>query len=205
MRPDCDLRELKTAFRCQALAARQAEPNKDEASRVICERFAALPEYAAARTVMLYVHVRSEVRTQPLVAAALGEGKHVVVPCCAGDELDLFRLESLEELEVGTFGIREPRRELRSVPSRHVRPDQLDLVMVPGVAFDRRGGRLGHGKGYYDRLLRQLRPDALAVGVAFECQLLPEVPMLEYDVFLDRIITERKMYQGRGRAEGLAS
>ena len=204
LRPKADTRVEKEALRWQALAARKAEPNKDEASRVICQRFAALPEYTAAGTVMLYVHMRSEVRTQPFVPMAMAAGKRVVVPCCAGDDLELFRLESLDELELGIYLIPEPRRELRSVPSKQVRPDQLDLVMVPGVAFDRQGGRLGHGKGYYDRLLRQLRPDALAVGVAFECQLLPEVPMLDFDVPMDKVITERAVYPGRGRRPDLS-
>jgi 5-formyltetrahydrofolate cyclo-ligase len=76
----------------------------------------------------------------------------------------------------------------------------LDLVMVPGVAFDLRGGRLGHGKGYYDRLLPRIRPSAPLVAVAFECQLFPEIPMLEYDVFMDRVITEKAIYLGRGRS-----
>ena len=205
MGPESNLRDLKGALRCQALANRQAQPDKDECSRIICRRLAALPEYAAARVVMLYLHVRSEVRTQPLVAAALGEAKHVVVPCCAGDELELFRLESLEELEVGTFGILEPRRDLRSVPSKQVRPDQLDFVVAPGVAFDRQGGRLGHGKGYYDRLLRRVRADATLVALAYECQLFPEVPMLDNDVPMDKVITERAVYPGRARRPDVSS
>jgi len=200
--PDADARVKKRALRRQALAGREAEPDKDEASRVICGRFAALPAYAAAGTVMLYIHVGSEVRTQPFVPVVMGAGKRVVVPYCTGDVLELFHLKSMDELEIGTFGILEPRRARRSAAARRVGPEGLDLVMVPGVAFDRRGARLGHGKGYYDRLLRQLRPDALAVGVAFDCQLLPEVPMLEYDVFMDKVITEHAVYLGCGRVEG---
>ncbi len=187
-------------IRTQAHAARDAQPDKDELSRVICERFAALPEYAAATTVMLYVHIRSEVRTQFFLPAAIAAGKRVVVPYCAGEDLGLFRLESLNELAPGTFGILEPRRELRDAPHKAVQPHGLDLVMVPGVTFDRRGGRLGHGKGFYDRLLTKLRADALLVGVAFECQVFAEIPMLPSDVFMDRVITEKAVYPGRGRS-----
>ena len=149
---------------------------------------------------MLYVGVRSEVRTHWLLPEPLEKGKRIVVPYCVGNELQVFLLESLDELAAGTYGILEPRPELRALPSRRVEAGQIDLVMVPGVAFDRRGGRLGHGKGYYDRFLPRLRPDVLAVGVAFECQLLGEVPMLPSDVFMDRVITEEAVCPGRGRS-----
>jgi 5-formyltetrahydrofolate cyclo-ligase len=89
--------------------------------------------------------------------------------------------------------------ELRAAAGHCVGPEELDLVMVPGVAFDRQGGRLGYGKGYYDRLLRRIRRDALAAAVAFECQIVDAIPMLEYDVFMDKVITEETIYEGRGR------
>jgi 5-formyltetrahydrofolate cyclo-ligase len=71
--------------------------------------------------------------------------------------------------------------------------------MVPGVAFDRRGGRMGHGKGYYDKLLEHARLDTPLVALAFECQMFPEIPVAEHDVFMDKIITESATYVGRGR------
>jgi len=200
MQTHAEMREWKQRFRRQGELARQAQSDKDSLSQAICRRFAVQPEYAAARTLMLYVGVRSEVGTRTLLTAAIREGKRVVIPYCAGGELELFLLESLDELMPGIYGIPEPRRELRALPERRVDPSQTDLVMVPGVAFDRRGGRLGHGKGYYDRFLPRLRPDALAVGAAFECQLLGEVPMLPGDVFMDRVITEKGVYPGRGRS-----
>jgi len=158
-----------------------------------------LPEYAAAGAVMFYVDTRSEVRTRPFLPAVIAAGKRVVVPCCVQGKLELFHLESMEELAPGHFGIKEPRPELRPAPGKRVDPRELGLVMVPGLAFDRRGGRIGYGKGYYDRLLRRARPSARRVAVAFECQLFPEVPMLEYDVFMDKVITEDAVYEGRRR------
>ena len=74
------------------------------------------------------------------------------------------------------YKILEPKAELRSLPEKRFMPEQLDLVMVPGVAFDRSGGRMGHGFGYYDKLLQHARPDAPLVALAFECQLFPEIP-----------------------------
>jgi len=106
----------------------------------------------------------------------------------------------MEELAVGMYKILEPKVELRNLPEKQCRPEELDLVMVPGVAFDRRGGRMGHGKGYYDKLLQHARPDTPLVALAFECQLFPEVPVAPHDIFMDKIISEAAVYQGRGRA-----
>ena len=75
----------------------------------------------------------------------------------------------------------------------------LDLIMVPGVAFTREGARMGHGKGYYDKLLQHARADAPLVALAFECQLFPEIPVQAHDIYMDKIITERAVYPGRGR------
>ena len=105
----------------------------------------------------------------------------------------------MNELAEGTFAILEPRPELRDRPERRVDVAEVDLVVVPGVAFDARGGRLGHGQGYYDRLLKHARPDATLVALAFECQMFAEIPVGPRDVVVDWVITEEHVYQGRGR------
>ncbi len=197
--PASDVQEKKKAIREQAHAARNALADKDELSRAICERLVALPEYARARTVMYYVDVRSEARTRQYLPAALGHDKRIVVPYCVAGELELFHLTRMDELAVGAYRILEPRAELRSVPEKKVGATDLDLIVVPGVAFDRQGGRLGHGFGYYDKLLQHARADAPLVALAFECQLFPEVPMSPHDVFMDKIVTELAVYEGKGR------
>jgi 5-formyltetrahydrofolate cyclo-ligase len=194
-----NIRALKVALRKEAEARRRDQPDKADLSAAICGRFAALAEYQRAATVMLYVGVRNEVRTQALMLASLAAAKRVVVPYCAEGELQLFHLQDPSELAAGHFGIPEPQPALRTDPARRVDARELDVVMVPGVAFDRQGGRLGHGKGYYDRLLRNVRRDALLAAAAFECQLFPEIPMSEHDVFMDKVITEKGIYEGRGR------
>ena len=109
----------------------------------------ALPAYTAAKTVMWYVDAGSEVRTRHTLPEALGHGKRVVVPWCVVETntLELFLLEDMSELVEGAYKILEPKPELRQLPNKVVRPEELDLVMVPGTAFDPRGGRMGQGKG----------------------------------------------------------
>lgn len=193
--PLSDMQARKKVIREQAHAARNALPNKDELSQGICEKFVALPEYSAAKTVMYYVDVRSEVRTRHYLATALTHGKRIVVPYCVEGELELFLLEDMNELAVGMYKILEPRTELRDLPAKKIRPDELDLIMVPGVAFDRRGARTGHGFGYYDKLLEHSRMDCPLVALAFECQMFPEIPTMPHDIFMDKIITEAAVYE----------
>ena len=190
----------KQAIREQAHAQRNAQLNKDELSKAICAAFMALPDYAAAKTVMFYIVVRSEVRTRLALPDALASGKKIIVPWCNDKgELELFHLTSMEELAIGMYKILEPKSELRLLPEKKLSPTNLDLVMVPGVAFDRQGGRTGHGKGYYDKLLQHARLDAPLVALAFECQMFPEIPVAGHDIFMDTIITESAVYAGRGR------
>lgn len=196
-----DPQARKAAIREQARRNRVAQKNKDEVSRGICEKFTALPAYAAAKTVMWYVDAGSEVRTRHALPEALTHGKRVVVPWCVVETntLELFLLEDMSELVEGAYKILEPRAELRSLPSKVIQPAELDLVMVPGTAFDPHGGRMGQGKGYYDRLLATSRSDAPLVGMAFDCQVFDEIPVAAHDVFMDLVLTESRTLTGKGR------
>ncbi len=199
--PPADLHARKQLIREQAHANRNAQPEKDEVSRHIVASFMAQPEYAAAKAVMFYVDVRSEVRTRNDLEAALQTGKKIVVPYCVDGELELFHLEAMDELELGMYRILEPKADLRSVTAKRVDVEELDLIMVPGVGFDRRGGRTGHGKGYYDKLLEHARLDTPLIALAFECQLFPEIPMQSHDIFMDKVVTESAVYEGLGRRD----
>jgi 5-formyltetrahydrofolate cyclo-ligase len=195
-----ELQLRKKAIREQAHATRNAQPEKDETSKLICERLVALPAYQNARVVMYYVDARSEVRTRHYLPDALKHDKKIVVPYCVDGELELFHLENMDELALGMYRILEPKTELRTVAAKKPTVEELDLVIVPGVAFDRRGGRMGHGFGYYDKLLHRARKDTPLVALAFECQLFEELPTEIHDIFMDMIITEKQVYQGKGRA-----
>ena len=197
--PVSELFELKTTIRKQAHENRRAQGEKDSVSEKIVDRFIDLPEYQAAHTIMFYVDVRDEVRTRQALPAAVASGKRIVVPYCVDGELELFWLENMEELELGMYRILEPKNELRTVESKRLQPIDLDLVMVPGVAFDRTGGRTGHGKGYYDKLLQHARLDAPLIALAFECQLFEKIPAESHDIYMDKIVTEDATYTGKGR------
>lgn len=194
-----ELQTLKRRLRAQLRSGSAGRTGQDELSRPIWERLFSLTEYRRAGTVLAYVDMPGEVRTQPYLAAVQGQGKQLVVPYCDGQELRLFFLESLADLSPGTLGILEPKPELRALPTRRADVSVLDLLIVPGMAFDRRGARLGHGKGYFDRLLSRVPPAASLVGLAFEWQVLPELPMLPHDVYMDLVVTELATYPGQGR------
>jgi 5-formyltetrahydrofolate cyclo-ligase len=194
------VQDLKNQLRRTAHDRRNAQVDKEELSRRIVGAFMSLPDYAHAETVMFYIDVRSEVKTRHDLDLAIASSKTIVVPWCnENGELELFHLESMDELEIGMYRILEPKPELRSIPEKQVNVESLDLIMVPGVGFDGRGARMGHGKGYYDKLLEHARGDTPLVALAFECQMFEQIPVAEHDVFMDRIVTEDRVISGRGR------
>lgn len=189
------LAEQKRHLRRLAYAARAAQPDKDETSRSVCSELVDMPEYREAETVLWYLHNRSELRTRQAVASALAGRKRIVIPYCVGDELRLWHLQDMAELTIGSFGIPEPPETRWYEADRTVEEKQLDLVIVPGVAFDRHCGRLGSGKGYYDKLLENLRPDALMVAPCFESQIFDRVPQGRHDIRVNMIVTEQHVYR----------
>ncbi len=189
-----DVQAVKQALRVRGLAAREHQENREALGREICRRLADLPEYQAAGTVMFYVSMPQEVDTRHFLPTARQQGKRVAIPYCREGRIEIFRWESMEELKPSKFGVLEPKPELCRRPDRTLEPREIDLVVAPGVAFDPRGGRLGHGKGYYDGLLKQMRSDTPFVALAFESQMFPEIPLLPHDVAMHKVITERTIY-----------
>ena len=189
-----EVRRLKQQMRIEASARRVKQPAAERFSRQIFAQLTALPQYARAQTLMLYLDIHSEVRTRWFVPDAWNAGKRVVVPYCENGQLRLFQFRSFDELEPATMGVLEPKPELRLRPDRKINPTEPDLIVAPGVAFDRRGGRLGYGKGYYDRFLHQVRGDVTKLAVCFECQLLAEIPVLPHDIRMDLVVTENAVY-----------
>ncbi len=199
------LRRLKAEARRLAAARRSQQPGKERLSRLIFDRIAALPEYRQAASTMFYVATGDEVRTWAALCSALASGKRVVVPYCYGRRLELFGLHSTSELAPGAFGVLEPRVELRQLTGRRPAADELDLIIVPGIAFDPHGARLGRGLGYYDRFLATVPDTTLIIAPAFECQLLPHIPVEPHDVTMNLVVTEQRVYIGSRQPAGPAS
>ena len=191
------LREAKVALRRQILARRDelTAEFRTAASNAIAARVTQLPEFAAANAVLLTLAYRSEWSTLPLVRAALLAGKTVAVPRvdAAARMLELHALTDPDrEIIVGFQGIPEPLPDSPKVPR-----DAIDFVLVPGVAFDENGGRLGYGGGYYDRLLPLLDPRAARMAGAFEMQIVDRVPAAPHDVAVDAVVTETRTFVPR--------
>ncbi len=194
MATDNFIEQNKKAIRKLALDIRDKQKKKEELSDRIIERVYNLPEFNAAGSILIYLDIKSEVRTRPYLTELLSLGKVIVVPFITKQGLELFHLEDLGELEDGAFGVLEPALELRKDDSKIVLPAEIDIALIPGVAFDKNGSRLGYGKGYYDRLLLELKPECLMIGLAFECQIFPSVPQEEHDISIDKIVTESQIY-----------
>lgn len=194
------LRQEKSRLRARGLALRRNLPDHDGRSGRAIERLTNLPEYQAATRLGIYVGTRFEVQTLPLIRSAWTAGKRTAIPCCIGDELSLFWIENRGDLAPRTLGILEPTTDVRAMNERRADVTSLELILVPGVVFDQSGGRIGHGKGYYDRLLRNVPAETPIVALAFHCQLVtPDVPMLDDDVFVDVIVTETEVCRPTGR------
>ncbi|MBN1128192.1 MAG: 5-formyltetrahydrofolate cyclo-ligase [Chitinispirillaceae bacterium] len=166
------------------------EKEREEKSRSIGALLESTGQYQKAGAVMLYAAMGAEVTTRTLIAAALQAGKRVILPYCRKEtySLGIGEIRDPErDLVVGNGSIPEPREELRDLFFR----SDLQLIVCPGVAFDRFGARLGRGRGYYDNFLRELKGKVPLVGLAYDCQVQAEqLPFSYSDVVMDQIITE---------------
>lgn len=138
------------------------------------------PAFKAANTVLLYYSLPNEVDTHEFVQKWSCK-KRILLPVVAGDDLELRIYTGPEDLSTGSYGIEEPTGE------RFIDYASIDLIAVPGIAFDSKGNRLGRGKGYYDRLLPHI-PAAYKVGICFPFQIVEEVPVKPFDIRMDEII-----------------
>jgi 5-formyltetrahydrofolate cyclo-ligase len=194
--------ESKPCIRRLALDRRDLLKPEEVAvkSEAIRERLFSLEKYEQANMVMSYMSFRNEVSTEQLIVQCLRSGKGVVVPrteksasAASGDVVKSLGVYEIKEagkhMVTGYMGIAEPDASVL----RRVDPLEIDMVVVPGVAFDGARNRIGYGGGYYDRFLRTLRPDCLKAGVAFELQVFDSIPAAEYDLPVDIIVTEERI------------
>ncbi|HBX24102.1 MAG TPA: 5-formyltetrahydrofolate cyclo-ligase [Desulfotomaculum sp.] len=184
----------KNELRKSVIVARNrlaAEKIKDNSSAV-ASRLIKLEEYLRAGTIMAYVDFRNEVQTEAIIRDALNRGKTVVVPITDVANKKLTPSQVLnypDDLAPGAWNILEPRPEC----VRPVDPGTIDLVIVPGVAFDTAGNRLGYGGGFYDRFLLNTKPDCLYAALAYEMQIKPNVYPGEHDLPVHLLVTEKRV------------
>jgi 5-formyltetrahydrofolate cyclo-ligase len=184
----------KASLRASAAAARRALSTSERAaaSERVVTRLLRVPEIRLARTALLYAALAEEVDVGGLVGPLRAGGATTCFPRVHGDELRAVAAADLRTLAIGYRGIREP--DGPAVPL-----EDIEVVVVPGTAFDRSGGRLGHGGGHYDRLLERLPPACLRVGVCFACQVVLAVPTVPHDQPVDVVVTERTTHRTGAR------
>jgi len=177
----------KEAIREELLLKRKGLSLREKSTkdRKISLGLMSLPEFERAGVILLYHAIAGEPDLTPVFMRILREGRRLVLPKVSGRDLELIAVEDLSSLSRGAFGILQPQEGER------VSPMDLDVAVVPGIAFDRECYRLGFGKGYYDRLLKEVR--APKVGVAYSFQVLDRVPRDEWDEPVSILITEEEV------------
>jgi 5-formyltetrahydrofolate cyclo-ligase len=183
-------RLAKEELRKRAAALRRALPSEVRAARAarMCERLMELEAFRDARTIATYMPLRFEIAPTIATERAFALGKVVVLPRVDNSTktVTLHRYEAEDPLEESSFMVREPLASAAIVPLQDV-----DVVLVPGLAFDAHGQRLGFGQGFYDRLLLHMR--ALRIGLCFDFQLLAEVPSFPHDLPVDCVVTDLRV------------
>jgi len=185
------MEDRKDKVRRAVLARRTSisSAQAEAAGRAVALSVSGLPEIGRAQHVMVYLTYKSEVPTESVIEVLRRAGKTLYAPRIDPDSGLLLAayLPPDAELRLGPYDVPEP------VGTECIAAQRLDAVIAPGVAFDECGRRLGFGKGYYDRFLGMLRPSACKIGLAYDVQLVPEVPAGPGDVAMDIIVTERRV------------
>lgn len=184
---------MKNPIRHQFLEKRDSltEKERHEKSVEIKNRLYSLPEFKSAKNILFYVSLNSEVDTKAIIKEQLSKKeKKIIIPYVEKNNplLQLSELKSFDELEPKTFNILEPKDEF----IRKFDLNKLDIILIPGIAFDMNGHRIGYGYGYYDRFLKKLKNNAKKIGLAFEFQVVESIAESPHDVPVDYIITEKR-------------
>lgn len=182
----------KTALRgrLRQLLSTMSQADRHAKSLAACSLLCQSPEFAAARIVMLYLSMPHELDTSPLALRCWQQGKTVLVPKVSWEQKRMLAVEitSLnDDMTTNSLGVREP------VAGKPVPVNLIDLVIVPGLGFTPDGHRIGRGMGFYDRFLAQKEFLGLSCGLAFEEQIVDEMPVLDHDMPLSMLVTDRQI------------
>jgi 5-formyltetrahydrofolate cyclo-ligase len=182
---------MKKTIKREVLKRRDEIPTdvKKIKDAFIKERLFSLPEFIAAKTIFFYASFRSEVQTLSMIEESLKLGKKVVLPKVdkGRHRLMLYEIKDISELSPGYMGIPEPSL----FDERLVTLDDIELIIIPGAAFDYSGNRLGYGGGYYDILLSERKKEIPIIALAYEEQLVDSIPSEKHDVKVDMIVTDK--------------
>ncbi|HQC70595.1 MAG TPA: 5-formyltetrahydrofolate cyclo-ligase [Sedimentibacter sp.] len=188
--------ESKSKIRKRILNVRNNMSKEDvkKNSNAIMDKITSLDIYKHSKVVFIYMDFKNEVMTSNLIKRMLSEKKRVVIPYTDSINTVLIPSEITKEsdLKQNSFGYFEPKSILP------VNIEEIDLVIVPGVVFDKNLNRIGFGKGYYDKILNRLKPSAKKIALAHDFQVLEDIPAEEHDVKMDMIITEKNIYPFTG-------
>ena len=193
MNEGSELAGQKRELRKRMLAARRALSKEERASysAEITEKLLSHAAVTRAQTIFAYAAMSDEVQTESLLSGLLAMGKRVAIPWITGKQgMEAALVPSMDLLEVGAYGILTVREEQREILS----PQEIDCVIVPGVAFSVDGARLGMGGGYYDTFLPKAER-AVRIAAAFQCQITEDIPRLPHDCGVDWIVTEQGVFK----------
>lgn len=193
-----ELQERKKILRKEAVTFRRclSFEKRIAASQRMIASLVKETAYQAAKTVFAYVSMPEEIALDDFLERAIADGKILVIPLIQKKGvMDVIRLRRLEDLVPDAYGIKTVRKEAREI----VPPESIDLIVVPGAAFDVRGGRLGLGAGFYDRFMREKATGAKRIALAFDGLIYPEVPMTKHDERVDLILTEKRRIETYAR------
>jgi 5-formyltetrahydrofolate cyclo-ligase len=188
---------LKEELRSDILKKRMSMTDIDvaEKSLIITNTILKLKNFDNGLKIMCYVDFKKEVSTREIIKQAISMGKSVSVPYVQNSDIQEHSMLAAtitdfeQDLEIGTYGIYSPKKEKLKI----INPNEIDCIIVPGVVFDANKNRIGYGAGYYDRFLRLLKPECLKIGIAFEIQIINEIPIDSHDIQLDLIVTEARI------------
>ncbi|MDD3628169.1 MAG: 5-formyltetrahydrofolate cyclo-ligase [Actinomycetota bacterium] len=165
---------------------------REKSSRAIAKKFLNCSFYTVSNNILIYYPFRNEVETTLIIEDALKDNKNIILPRVHNKELELYYVTNLkEQLKAGAYGIMEPVAS-RCKPAKI---SDVDLVVVPGVSFDKKFYRLGYGGGYYDRILSRIPKKVKKIALCFDIQVVDSLPVSAHDIKVDMIITESKIYR----------
>lgn len=179
----------KKDIRKKILGIRESltEREAGEMSREICRKLLEMAGLHQAEWIYGYMPIRKEVDIRPFLEQLLEEGRNLALPRVCGDTMEFYRITSFADLEEGSFHVLEPKENCPKAESD-------GIILVPGVVFDKKGGRLGYGKGYYDKYFAAHNQNLKKIGIGYTIQIIDTIPTTPLDVPLDGLVCEKEVF-----------